>query len=370
MASTLLASGKTRLPGSTCQRRQLLRWLTLPPALGLLPITATSLLAPLPVHATSAPFQARRLLMGTWVDITVANSAQPGLADAVALAFKHMGSLATMMSRFDPHGALAALNAAAGRAAVAVPPELMRVLHLARQLSAQTGGAFDITVGALTGGGNALGAGDIPDDNTVKRALTHIKPQRLDLNINQHTAYINDPLTQLDLGGIAKLPILEAGLGIFKNLGIDGVMINGGGDVLASARQDGQLWRIGVRDPAQPEKLLAVLPLQAGVVASSGDYERFVMHEGLRYHHIIDPHTGRPTRGVHGVTLVANTVAQVNGLGAAAMVAGPRHGPALLTRLGVLQALLVGTDGQVWLSPSLAGRLQAPPGQPRVRGLA
>lgn len=355
------------MPTAPMQRRRVASLLALTP---LLPVTFGGWLVPLPLLAATAPHQARRLLMGTWVDVIVADGMRPGVAEAVVAAYDEMSRLAAMMSRFEPDSQLAALNNAAGHQRVAVAPEMMHVLRSAQRLSACTGGAFDVTVGRLTPGPGGFDEADILDDAAVNLALRHVKPQRLKLDIRQQTAYIDDPLTRLDLGGIAKLPILQAGLDVLTARGIGGVMINGGGDVLTSERPDGRSWRIGVRDPAFPAQLLAVLPLRAGVVASSGDYERYVMHEGRRYHHIIDPATGRPTRGVHGVTLVAERVAEVNGLGTAAMVAGPSQGPALLRRCGVTQALLVRADGQVWLSAALARRLQPPPSQDRIRGVA
>lgn len=348
-------------------RRRVAHLLALTP---LLPAALGGWLIPLPTLAAAPPHQARRLLMGTWVDITVADGTRPGVAEAVAAACDEMSRVAALMSRFAPDSQLAAINHAAGREPVAVAPEVMQVLRSAQQLAARTGGAFDITIGRLTPGPGGFDEGDIPDDVAVNMALRHVQPQHLKLDVRRHTAYVDDPLTCLDLGGVAKLPILQIGLDVLTSRGIGGVMINGGGDVLASARPDGRPWRIGVRDPARPTQLLALLPLPAGVVASSGDYERYVMHEGRRYHHIIDPATGRPTRGVRGVTLVAERVADVNGLGTAAMVAGPLRGPALLQRCGVTQALMVGSDERVWLSPALARRLHPPPGEHRIRGLA
>lgn len=85
------------------------------------------------------------------------------------------------------------------------------------------------------------------------------------------------------------------------------------------------------------------------------------MHEGRRYHHVIDPATGRPTRGIPAVTLVARRAAEVNGLGAAAMVAGPARAAALLARCGVEQALFSREGGAPWISPAMAGRLEPVP---------
>jgi thiamine biosynthesis lipoprotein len=212
--------------------------------------------------------------------------------------------------------------------------------------------------------------GRVPDDDAVREALRHVRTGGLTIDARRSTARIGSPLVQIDLGGVAKLPILSVGLATLSAHGIRGAMVNGGGDVLASARVDGRPWRIGVRDPAARDTLLAVLPLHAGVVASSGDYERYVMHAGRPYHHVVDPATGRPSRDVRGVTLVADSVARVNGLGTAAMVAGLREGPALLARCGVREAVMVGADGRTWISPALARRLVPPPGRDRIRGLA
>ena len=146
-------------------------------------------------------------------------------------------------------------------------------------------------------------------------------------------------------------------------------MVNGGGDVLVTTRPDDQPWRIGIRDAHQPQRLLAVLPLQAGVVASSGDYERFHDVDGRRYHHIMDPATGLSTQGVNGLTMVMPTANLLNGLGTAAMVAGPEHAMQRLQQWGVPQAVLMHADGRVQASAALLRQLQPAPGQTSIRGL-
>lgn len=326
-------------------------------------LALSPLLLALPARAADATAVWRRAMMGTRVDIVVADRASPALSAAVEAAWAEMARLSAMMSRFDPASRLSALNRAAGARRVAIPPEMAQVLRLAQRLSARTGGGFDVTVGRLTAGPGGLSAGEVPDEQTVADALRHIRPQHLVLDADGRSALIDDPATRIDLGGVAKLPILDAGLQLLSARGIDGAMINGGGDVVASARADGRAWRIGIRDAAHPQRLLSVLPLVAGVVASSGDYERFVMHDGRRYHHIVDPASGRPTRGLSGATLVADQVDQVNGLGTAAMVAGAANAPALLRHLGIERYLLTAEDGHTTTAPALAARLLPPPGR-------
>ncbi|MCK6419780.1 MAG: FAD:protein FMN transferase [Aquabacterium sp.] len=340
--------------------------------IGLAAAAAIQPLVVLPALAASAagPAPAGRTLMGTWVTIDLAQPQHPQAERIVGAAFDEMLRLERLLSHHDAGSALSMLNRAAGQGPQVVPVELLDALALAQAAAVRTGGRFDPTVGRLTRGVDGLAAGMVPADALVHAARAHIGHARLRIDPARRQAAITDPATRLDLGGVAKLPILEAGLRVLHAHGLRGVIINGGGDVLATARPDGRPWRIGVRDPAAPDDLLAVLPLHHGVVASSGDYERFVSHEGRRYHHIVDPATGRPSRGLHGVTLVADRVAEVNALGAAAMVAGPGQAGSMLAACGVTQALLVGEDTRVHCTPALAAKLQPAPGRLSVRGLA
>jgi thiamine biosynthesis lipoprotein len=161
---------------------------------------------------------------------------------------------------------------------------------------------------------------------------------------------------RMDLGGVAKLYILEAGVRVLEGSGVARLLLNGGGDV--HARSDGQPWRVGIRDPRSPEKLLGAIELRRGIVASSGDYERYFVRDGRRYHHILDPRTGYPSAGPRGVTLVAERLEAVNGMGVALMVLGKDEGARLVEATPGLDALIVDRDGSVWLSKGMRARLR------------
>ncbi|MDO5693734.1 MAG: FAD:protein FMN transferase [Pseudomonadota bacterium] len=338
-------------PTSVLRRRQLIAAMALTP------------LVPLAVQGAPAPLKISRPLLGTRVDIVVAHPRAIEARSQIEQVLAHMQQLEQLMSRFDPASQLSLINRNAGGDWMPVAPALMEVLRQARQQAALTGGAFNPVLGQLTPQADQ-GAKHFAG-SFVARMLPHAHADALELDSAGMRARLTDPLARLDLGGIAKLPILAAGLQRLQDAGLTGCLINGGGDVLVSARPDGQPWRIGIRDARQPDRLIAVLPLRAGVVASSGDYERFATIDGQRIHHIIHPATGRPTQGLHGATLVADSVEQVNGLGPAAMVAGPAPAPRRLAQWGVTQALLMGADTVPYISPALRGRLQPPPAASR-----
>ena len=299
-------------------------------------------------------------LMGTRVDIVAEGPDAPLLRHAMDQAAAEMRRLEALMSRYQPRSAVSRINLAAGIAPVAVPPEVMAVLQSAQRVSTLSHGAFDATVGALKSWDFRPGEGQsMPDARELARQQRLVDARGLVLDTQAGTAFLARQGMALDLGGIAKLPILQAGLDVLRSRGVENALVNGGGDVLAQGLWQGRAWRVGLRDPRAPERLLgAVSVAGAGVVASSGDYERFFFHQGQRQHHVLNPRTGRPSSGVHGVSLVARDVAEVNGLGAALMVQGMRAGPQLAQRMPGMGVLMAGSDGHLWQSPAMAGLLE------------
>lgn len=299
-----------------------------------------------------------KALMGTRIDIVAEGADTPQLRAAVDHAWREMDRLAALMTRYDPASTVSAINRAAGVHAVAVGPELMAVLQSAHNLAAQTQGAFDITVGALKAWHFDAGQNTLPAASDIEAQRRLVGYRGLLLDERAGTARLAERGMALDLGGVAKLPILEAGMQTLQRHGIDNAMLNGGGDVLVRGQLRGRPWRVGLRDPRAPQKMLGVLALEGqAIVASSGDYERFFMVDGQRQHHILDPATGRPTHGPHGVSLLARDAASVNGLGTALMVLGSAQGQALLQRRPQVQALVARRDQSVWQTPGMAAAL-------------
>lgn len=337
-------------PGQPLSRR---RFALALPLLGALPWV-------LPGAAQAAVQRVSRVLMGTRVDIVTDGADNALLQAATHKAFAEMQRLQALLSRYDEASVVRRIGAAAGREPVAVPPEVMAVLQTAQQLYRRSGGAFDPTVGALDGWHFEPGQQSMPSAADIAQALRRVDGGALQLDARAGTAYLAQPGMALDLGGVAKLPILQAGLSVLQREGVRNALINGGGDVLISGSQQGRPWRVGVRDPRRPAQFLGVIELKGqGVVASSGDYERGFVYEGRRLHHVLDPHTGWPTSGVHGVALLARDVAAVNGWGAALMVQGPAAAPAWAAQHPEVQLLLAASGAPLWQTPGMAQALRS-----------
>lgn len=303
--------------------------------------------------------QASRSLMGTRLDMTV--QAERGVdADlAMSAAFAEMQRLVDLMSRYRIGNPVHALHLASGIQPIAVPSELLNVLQMAQAMSQRSQGAFDITVGALTAWDFTQTVPIVPDATEVDHERQLVNYRDVVINPAKSTAFLRKRGMRIDLGGIAKLPILQAGMRTLHQHGIRDAMLNGGGDVVVKGQLQGRDWRIGLRDPRAPERILGTIDLNDGYVAASGDYERFFIRNGHRYHHVLDPKTGQPTMGPHGVALVSRIPDDVNGLGAAIMVAGASVGRSLLAPLKQVDALIVDADQGLWFSSGMAGRLHS-----------
>jgi len=347
------------------QRRQCLRRLA--HGAGGLQLMAWGAAAmPVLARGAATSWQESRVLMGTRVDLSV--SAVPAALARVAMAraWDRMAALAAMMSRFEAGNPLDQLASLAGRGQVLpVPRELAAVLQAALQRAQDSGGRYDPTVGSYQGWDFRPGMAQRPHD-IERQSQRHLSSWRhLKLDLRQQQASLDRAGVRLDLGGAAKLPILEAGLEALRSEGIRHALINGGGDILSLGQAEaGRPWRVALRDPREPARWLGVLdlPSDSAVLAASGDYERCFEYQGRRFHHILDPRSGEPSQGLRGLALLGRSVAALNAWGPAMMVAGPGLSRRWAHGLQGVELMLAGPgegqgSQQLWMSPGLERQL-------------
>ena len=303
--------------------------------------------------------------MGTVVSMTVEGPRRDVLERGVNDAYREMSRLSDMMNHYNPDSVVSQINRQAGAQPVVVPRELMEVLLMARRVSERSEGAFDISVGALKVWRFNPENPGMPSPHEIRNALPLVNFRHVMLNEKNRTVLLKQRGMRIDLGGIAKLYILDAGMQALKQRGITHAMINGGGDVVVMGSHQGRPWRIGIRHPRREDVLLGTVELTQGWVVTSGDYERYFFRDGKRYHHILDPRTGYPTEGPQQVTLMADDIGLVNGYSLAIMVRGAEWGRTLISQTPGLAGLIVDADGQIWRSPGMLNFLHS--GMPQFR---
>lgn len=311
-------------------------------------------------------FERTRLSMGSTLRLAAWTSDQAGAETAFNEVFAEFERLEQMMSVWRDGSDLQRLNKAAGDRPVPVAPEMIEVLTQARQISEWTHGKFDVTFGALSGLWKFDQDQDnvLPDMNEVRRRLPLIDYRALDINAHDGTAFLRRKGMYAHLGGIGKGYAIDRAIAILRRHGLLNFLIQSGGDMYVGGLNDKTPWRLGIQDPRGPrDHPFAEVDLSDGTFSTSGDYERFFIRNGRRYHHIIDPTTGAPSHGCRSVTIVADRAVIADGLSTGVFLLGPDEGMALIERLPDVEGVIVSDRNDVLISSGLRDRLRilAPP---------
>jgi len=299
--------------------------------------------------------------MGSDLRLTAWTGDETAAHAAFDAVFREFDRLDALMSVWRPGSDVLRINEAAGKRAVAVSPDVREALHTARQVSEWTGGKFDVTFGPLAD----LWKFDyqnedqtVPAGDAVRSRLPLIDYRQIEIDDRAGTVFLRRSGMQIHLGGIGKGYAVERAVAILRRAGLGDFMIQAGGDLYGAGRKAGRPWRLGINDPRGPDgKIFATLDLTDRTFSTSGDYARFFIKDGVRYHHIIDPATGQPARGCRSVTIVADSPALADGLSTGVFLLGPEAGMALIERLPNVEGVIVSAKNEVLVSSGLQGRL-------------
>jgi FAD:protein FMN transferase len=291
--------------------------------------------------------QKTETIMGTQVSITVvAPTAEEG-ERAVDAGMAEVRRFDAMMSLYKDTSEITKVNLAAGKGPVKVSPEMIAVVKHAATISELSGGVFDVTVGPLVVLWQMrLKEGKVPSDEEIEGVRPLVNYRNIVVDQKASTLFLKKKGMIMDLGGM-KGYIADRVADLMKRRGINNALIALAGDIWAlGRREDGNPWRIGVQHPRDKDRTLTVLELSDKYVCTSGDYERFVIREKKRYHHIIDPRTGKPSTGVISVTLVGVQGAVIDPLAKIPFILGVEEGMKIVRKLGV-EAIIVDDQGKV-----------------------
>lgn len=331
-----------------------MRALALAALLALAPAAAAQDVAPV----ASDVSRARRVagVMGSELQVELLGPDPAHLErvlDLVVAEFRRVEDLCTDW-RDSP---LERVNQAAGRGPQAVPPELARLVARALEWGRRTGGAFDITFAAVGKLWDFKRRPPVvPDAAAITSALAFVGWHKVKVDLEASTIDLPAGM-RLGLGGIGQGYAVDTSMDIVLAEGVRHALINHSGDIKALGRgKDGKPWPIAVRHPREEGRALAVLPISNACLTTAGDYEKCFVLDGVRYHHIIDCRTGWPAKGAMSATVVAPSCADADVLDTALIVLGPEAGLELIRSLPRTEAIIVGMDGQVHVTPGLQAR--------------
>lgn len=294
-----------------------------------------------------------QLLMGTLVEITVVSDDETRANEAINAAFREIKRLEDIMSTYIPSSDISRVNAAAGLHPVKVHEDLIRAVKRGLEFTELSGGAFNIAMGPAIDLWNVTQSDRIPLQDELEQVRPLLDYRNVIINEQEKTIFLKKKGMKINLGGIGKGFAGDYACRVLKNFGIKGGIVAVAGDVRVFGRKpDGSVWTIGIKHPRNKDDIIAAIHLTDGAVSTSGDYERFFIKKGKRYHHIISPETLQPAQGFQSVSVIAKDAVTSDALSTAIFVLGPKRGKMLLKKHGNILAINVLSSGIIQkLSP-------------------
>ena len=271
--------------------------------------------------------------MGSPCEVQLYAEGRPAARRAAHLAIAEVQRLEARYSRYRPDSLLSEINrVAAAGGGMDVDEETASLLNYADACYRQSEGLFDISSGILRRAWRFVGQGGLPDPEQIQSLLDRVGWHRL--RWNPPRLEFMQPGMEIDFGGVVKEYGADRVAALCRESGVRHGLVNLGGDIrIIGPHPDGAPWQIGIRHP-RPGEILGTLPLVHGGVASSGDYERCVVVEGVRYGHVLNPRTGWPVRRLSAVTVVGELCVVAGSASTIAMLK-EEDGSAWLAELGL-----------------------------------
>ena len=286
--------------------------------------------------------------MGTVHTVTIFDAEGP---EAASDARAYLLDLHGAWSCFQGDSLISRINQAAGRQPVAVDEDTFEVLRQAKRYGRITEGAFDVTVGPLADlWRRAMEERQLPGDEAVWQALALVNFANVTLDEEAHTVLLEKAGQRIDLGGIAKGYAVDELRKRLRRHGVRRALLDLGGTVAAL----GCGLPVGIRDPFRLHGApMGTLMLEDRIAVTSGVYERFAYMDGYRYHHVVDPRTGYPSKsGLVSVTLVGENGGALDAFATAALILGMEKSAPMLAEQG-MDAVFVTEQGQVFVTRGL-----------------
>jgi thiamine biosynthesis lipoprotein len=299
--------------------------------------------------------------MGTEVSFAVLSDDDEGAARAIQAAFDEIKRIENLMTTWRDDSEVSRINQQAGVAPVQVSPETLEVIEASQHASKISNGAFDITFYAMRG----LWKFDedlepkVPPADEIRKRLPLIDYRKLVVDHDKRTVFLSQKGMAINLGGIAKGYAVDRAVAILRRAGFPDAIVQAGGDLMCAGSKNGKPWVTGIRDPRGARAdVFAKMMLENHAFSTAGDYERYFILDGKRYHHIIDTKTGYPATRSRSVTIYAPNALLADAVDDAVFILGWQKGFEMLEKLDDVGAVVVDDKGKVHISARVKSRVQ------------
>ncbi|MGM0471345.1 MAG: FAD:protein FMN transferase [Bacillota bacterium] len=299
-------------------------------------------------------YQTQQFLMDTVVTLKIKGDNAEKVGTQVV---QRMREIADQATRYHQESIVTKINQQAGIKPVAVNQDIFKMITTAKKYGRLTDGAFDVTIAPVVElWGFGTEENQVPAQTKIEDRLELVDYQQIKIDQQQQTVMLAEQGMKLDLGGIAKGYIVDQAAKMLQEAGIKSALINAGGNIRTiGTKPNGSKWRIGIQHPRSQEEsdsnYIDIVEVAATNLVTSGDYERYFSEEGKRYHHILDPQTGYPARGLVSVTVISDSSFQADILSTALFILGFKRAKQYIKQHDNLEGMLVTPQLDIWRSP-------------------
>lgn len=314
-----------------------------------------------PMQSEPVVVKRAQMHMGTLVTITAVARSEATAQAAAAAGFSEIHRLEQLLSTWIQASELSQVNASAGVKPVPVSPETMTVVQRALQAGEMTNGGFNIAIGPAVEAWSVIDGQRIPTESELDALRPLVDLQAVHVDVREQTIFLEKAGMRIDVGGIGKGYAADQAVEAMRNAGAVAGVVALSGDIKTFGRlPGGKRFSVGIQHPREDGSVLAWIDLQDEAISTAGDYERFFERDGVRYHHILDPHTLQPARSCQSVTVIAREGVWADGLDTGIFVMGPKRGMELVEQLPDVEAVIVDHEGLVHVSSGLQNRIRKP----------
>ena len=295
-------------------------------------------------------------LMGNTFEITVVADNEAWAKEKIGLAVEEIKRIERLFTTFDDSSETNLINRYAGIKPVNVSTEVFNLIERSLRISAVTDGAFDITYGSID---KQLWNFDrnmtrLPDKETARNMVRLINYRNVLLDKATGTVMLKEKGMRIGFGGIGKGYAADMAKALLIKEGVHSGIVNASGDLVTWGRQaDQQPWTIGIAHPDDARRAFSWLNISDLAIATSGNYEKYVLIDGKKYSHTINPKTGLPVTGIKSVTIISPYAEIADAMATPVMVMGVQAGLQLINQIHYLSCIIVDEHNTIYSTKNI-----------------
>jgi len=295
-------------------------------------------------------------LMGNHFELSVVSEDEKWAHEMIDCGINEIKRIEKILTTYNEESETNLINRNAGIMPVMVSNETFNLIERSIRISDITQGAFDITYGSID---KRLWNFDqqmkiLPDKATAKKMVRLINYKNIVLDREQQTVFLREHGMRIGFGGIGKGYAAESAKRVMMEKGVESGIVNASGDLAAWGFQpDGKQWTIGIANPNSTEQIFSYMTITNMAVATSGNYEKYIMIDGKKYSHTINPRTGLPVTGIKSVTIITTNAEIADAMATPVMIMGIHAGLDMINQIKNIEAVIIDDDNKMYTSKNV-----------------